>query len=208
MEFSSSLILSDKTVHSLLKWFEPKTKELKKGETILQKDTPDSRLLLLLKGTSYLCVENKYGGRQLLDFFFKGQILFHEMLPAADSGHCYLYAKYPCTVACLDRHDLMAYLYGNPSSGLAELLFDLLFSMTAARNEHCHILQQKTIRGKLLAFLHEQVIRQENTLVRIPVPYSDLADYLAIDRSSLMTELSRMHADGVIEKRGRDIRVN
>lgn len=207
MEFSDSPVINEKTVKTLLKLFDPKTKEIQKGESILNEAAKENRLCLLLKGTAYLCLENEYGGRQLLDFFTERQILCQRIFPSSANGHCYVYAKYPCTVAFLDRRQLMTYMEQNPSSGLATLFFDLTHCIISARNEHCHMLQQKTIRDKLLAFLHYQSVKQQKELIHIPIPYSDLADYLAIDRSSLMTELSQMHLEGLIEKNSRDIRL-
>ena len=62
------------------------------------------------------------------------------------------------------------------------------------------MLQQKSIRDKLLAFLHYQAALQNTAHLQMPIPYSDLADYLTIDRSAMMTELTKMHADGLIRK--------
>ncbi len=207
MELGNYLILNDKTIKILLSIFGPQIREFGKGETILEKSWKENRLCLLLKGTAYLCIDNEYGDKQLLDFFVKGQILCHEMLPAPNDGHCCLYAKYPCAIAYLDRRAFAQYADRNPSAPLADLLFDMFRACLSAQNEHCHILQQKTIRGKILAFLHCQNARQKKNAIHIPSPYSDLADYLAIDRSSLMTELSRMHTEQLIEKKAHDIRL-
>lgn len=207
MESADHLILSAKTMKAFLKTFQLKVREFKKGEVILHKDTKEGRLCLLLKGTAYLCVENEYASKQLLDFFTAGQIFYHEMLPSPHNGHCFVQAKHPCTIAYLEYEELLNAVRIDSESELAKLSYGIFRSIVSARNEHCHMLQQKTIRGKLLAFLHYQSTRQNSRSVRIPIPYSDLADYLTIDRSSLMTELGRMHAEGLIEKKAHTIRL-
>jgi len=194
MEYLDYLSLNGKTIKSILKTFQSSVKEFEKGSMILEKSIKEDRLCLLTKGTAYLCVENENGDRQLLDFFTKGHIMCHEMLPAAGGSHSFIYAKYPCCVAYLSSEQ-------QPQQSLSGLYRALLL----ARNEHCHMLQQKTTRGKLLAFLHYQSARQQSAIVHVPIPYSDLADYLTIDRSSLMTELRRMDAEGLIKKKRHEI---
>lgn len=205
MESIEQLILSGKAIKALVKSFEPKIREFQKGEAILRKSAAEGRLCLLLKGTAYLCVENEYADKQLLDFFTAGQIFYHDMLPSPHNGHCFIHAKHPCTVAYFEPEQLRCAACRGPENAPASLLFELFPAIAADRNEHCHMLQQKTIRGKLLAFLYYQASLQGSLTVRVPIPYSDLADYLTIDRSSLMTELGKMHTEGLIEKKAHTI---
>lgn len=205
MESVEQLILSGKAMKTLVKAFEPKIREFQKGEVILRKSAAEGRLCLLLKGTAYLCVENEYADKQLLDFFTAGQLFYHDMLPSPHNGHCFIHAKHPCTVAYFEPAQLREAACRSFEASPASLLLDLLPAIAADRNEHCHMLQQKTIRGKLLAFLYYQTSRQGDRTVRVPIPYSDLADYLTIDRSSLMTELGKMHTEGLIEKKAHTI---
>lgn len=202
---SGKIFISEKNIKLLRELFRPKQKAFGKGEMILEKNGPEMRLCLLLRGTAYLCMEDESGCKQLLDYFTTGQLLYQEMLPDPDNGHCFIQAKYPCTAAYLSHQELLEHILKQGDRELAELLSAMLRSAVSAANQHCHILQQKTIRGKLLAFLHSEKIRQKSSTLHIPLPYSDLADYLSIDRSSLMTELSRMHTEGLIEKKTRII---
>ena len=57
----------------------------------------------------------------------------------------------------------------------------------------------KTIRGRLLSYLSEQAIRSNSSCICLPFNRQQLADYLAVDRSALSAELSRMKKDGLIE---------
>ncbi len=203
-----SIMISEKFMNYILETFRPRRKAFGKGELILEKNTAEDRLCLLVKGVAYLCIENENGGKQLLDYFTKGAVICHEMLPDIRGGHCFIQAKYPCIAAFLSDRELIGHMLKQNDEDLAQLCSAIFRSALSARNRHCHILQQKTIRGKLLAFLHDLRVRQGSTTVHIPMPYSDLADYLTIDRSSLMTELSKMHGDGLIEKKAREIHIS
>lgn len=202
---SDTIFISEKNMKFILEYFQPRQKAFGRSEMILEKNIPEDRLCLLLKGTAYLCMENERGDKQLLDYFTGGRLLYHDMLPGPESGHCFVQAKYPCVIAYLPGPELTEYILKTEDRNLATQFYGILRSTVSLSIEHCHILQQKTIRGKLLAFLHAQSRQQKSSTIHIPIPYSDLADYLSIDRSSLMTELSRMHEDGVIEKNTRRI---
>ena len=57
----------------------------------------------------------------------------------------------------------------------------------------------KSIRGKVLAYLSNEAERTGTREFDIPFNRQQLADYLAVDRSALSAELSRMKKDGLIE---------
>ena len=58
---------------------------------------------------------------------------------------------------------------------------------------------QRSIREKVMAYLSFESEKQKKKTVGIPFNRQQLADYLAVDRSALSAELSRMKKDGLIE---------
>ncbi len=59
----------------------------------------------------------------------------------------------------------------------------------------------RSIRGRLLSYLSEQVTRQGGYQISIPFNRQQLADYLGVDRSAMSAELSKMGRDGLISYR-------
>ena len=57
---------------------------------------------------------------------------------------------------------------------------------------------QRSIREKVMAYLSFESERQKKQTFTIPYNRQQLADYLAVDRSALSAELSRMKKDGLI----------
>ena len=57
---------------------------------------------------------------------------------------------------------------------------------------------QRSIREKVMAYLSFESERQKKQAFTIPYNRQQLADYLAVDRSALSAELSRMKKDGLI----------
>jgi len=66
------------------------------------------------------------------------------------------------------------------------------------KNERIEILTKKTIRDKLLEYF--KIISKRNGM-----SFSELADYLAVDRSAMSRELKNLMEEGFIKKDGKKI---
>ncbi|MBO5485172.1 MAG: winged helix-turn-helix domain-containing protein, partial [Lachnospiraceae bacterium] len=123
------------------------------------------------------------------------------------NGHCYVFAKYPCSIAYIDPIDIIGCSQAHKDDFLCRLPGFIFRSILSSSQQHLHILQQKTIRNKLLSFFHYQAGLHTSDSFKLSIPCSDLADYLSVDRSAMMKELSRLCNDGIIEKTGRKIKL-
>lgn len=56
----------------------------------------------------------------------------------------------------------------------------------------------KSLRERLLSYLSEQALEHRSSRFTIPFDRQQLADYLAVDRSAMSNELSKMQKDGLI----------
>ena len=72
---------------------------------------------------------------------------------------------------------------------------------------HVDIISQRTLRGKLLT-MFEYLSDDSGGSFTLPMPYTDLADYLAVDRSAMMRELKQLNAEGVITSVKRRVSLN
>ena len=59
----------------------------------------------------------------------------------------------------------------------------------------------KSLRERLLSYLSEQAMEHGGSHFTIPFDRQQLADYLAVDRSAMSNELSKMQKDGLISFR-------
>ena len=57
---------------------------------------------------------------------------------------------------------------------------------------------QRTTREKLLSYLSAESARQQSACFTIPYDRQQLADYLAVDRSAMSHELSKLQKEGVL----------
>ena len=121
----------------------PATKNFERGDSILRKDAKENRLCFLLNGTAYLQIENEYDSKQILDYFVRGQILCHDMLAEPHNGHCYVFAKYPCSIAYIDPMDIIGCSQAHKDDFLGRLpgfIFrSILSSAQQSRQQAAHL---------------------------------------------------------------------
>lgn len=68
-------------------------------------------------------------------------------------------------------------------------------------NQKTEILSRRSTREKLMAFLMQQAKRHNSNHFTIPYDRQALADFLAVDRSGLSAEISKLRDEGIIKSR-------
>ena len=66
----------------------------------------------------------------------------------------------------------------------------------------------KSLRERLLSYLSEQALEHGSSHFTIPFDRQQLADYLAVDRSAMSNELSKMQKDGLITYHKSEFKLN
>lgn len=83
-----------------------------------------------------------------------------------------------------------------------QLIHNLLMLM-ASRNlgltQKINHVTHHSIRDRLLSYFAQETGRQNSREIEIPFNRQQLADYLAVDRSALSNELSKMQKEGLIQ---------
>lgn len=92
-------------------------------------------------------------------------------------------------------------LYNEFIKNLLQISFDKLNE----KNEQIEILSQKSIRNKLLAYFRILSQKTGTRIIYLPMNYSDLANYLAIDRCAMTRELKYLEEEGFIKRSGKRI---
>ena len=175
-----------------------------KNETVLHIGENENQLCFLLDGTVYLCTENERCERSILRFFRSGEYFTSAMLIRSEYAVSYMTAKYPSEVVFFGREELFRFCTANPDW---QAKFMEILSEQGSRNA-CFtdfVLHQRSIREKLLLFFRQEADIRNSDRIRLPLPYTDLAEFLACDRSAMMKELSKMKSEGIISGKNREI---
>ena len=178
----------------------------KKNEIIIRFTKETDELGIIKSGRAYLISINGDGQKAIIDCFERGDSFCGENYPADGLNACYIIAKSSCTVEFVSYSRLRSRAGELKSAGK---LFDFLLGRSVRRNFiHTEILSQRSIRLKLLCYFEYLKGRQKSTQITLPMTYSDLADYIAADRSALMREVKNLSSEGVITADGKRITLN
>ncbi len=179
----------------------------KDGFAMMAGDTPD-HVGVVLAGELRVLREDAMGGRALLATLGPGD-LFAEALACAHI------AKSPVSVVATQPSRVLRLAFGRilstcPSAcafhaKLVENMLGIVARKSMALQSRMEILEQKSIRGRILRYLLTQGAPGE--WLRVPLDRNALADYLAVDRSALSRELSRMAAEGVLAYKKSEFRL-
>lgn len=89
-----------------------------------------------------------------------------------------------------------------------QFIRNLLFitnEILESRIERIEVLTQKTIRSKLLEYFNMYSKKNGSRYIYLPFNFSDLATYLAVDRSAMTRELGYLKEEGFISVKGKRI---
>ncbi len=181
--------------------FASKTKSFKKGEIITICSSNDDTIGIIFEGTVYMTTVNIDDQRRIIDFYRSGDIFCCKFMPCADNKCFYLTAKNDCKIG-FAKYDKFIACCSNQCENHTRAITHLIASATEKSIMHIDILGQKSLRNKLLTFF-EYLENTRGKSFELPLTLSDLADYLAVDRSAMMREIKLMNQQGIIisEKR-------
>lgn len=197
-------LFSDLTQEELslaLRFFDAREVAYPKGTVIKSALDPITRFALVLSGSVQVSMDEMSGRLMMLNCVREGQT-FGEAL-------CYLGQDAPLTFLALTDVSLLWLscdrLHRPPEdfpAALQEKLLSRFTAMLARRtlhmNDRIQILSRTGIREKLHAFFAECARDAHSRTFTVPLDRTGMAAYLAVDRSALSRELSRMQKEGEI----------
>lgn len=89
---------------------------------------------------------------------------------------------------------------------MVHLILELFTQNSIRLNEHIEILSRTSIRDKIMSFLYISM-GEDYSEYTLSFSFSDLANYLCVDRSAMMRELKKMEQEKVIERNGKKIKL-
>ncbi len=177
-------------------------KTFKKGSFIFNAGDQGVPLTMLLEGEVHIITEDYWGNQTILAEIRPGQI-FAETYSLAPEVPLSVsaYALTDCTVLMMNTANI---LRACPQScAFHQTLIHNLVEILASKNlmltgklEH---MSQRNTRNKLLSYLSVQSLQNGSSTFEIPFNRQQLADYLAVDRSAMSSELSKLKKEGLLD---------
>lgn len=177
--------------------FTPVEREYERGEIITICSSENDTIGIITSGIAYLLTINSEEQRRILDYYRRGNVFGKHFWPPSDEKLFYVYAKTKCTVEFVKYQKLITCCQNNCEKHVAAI--DRFISSSARKNlMHIDALCQRTVKSKLMSFFEYLRAEENSDSFTVPIPFSDLADYLAVDRSAMMREIKNLNAEGLI----------
>lgn len=170
-------------------------KPYKKNAAVWHIGQRSSFIGIVLEGQVRIETQDYWGNRSILAKVSPGE-LFGEAFSCAEIEHI------PVNVLCAEDAEIL-FLDFHKADGCPGKLMENMLKTLAGKNvilttqiEH---ITKRTTREKLLSYLSQQAVQQGGDTFDIPFSRQELADYLAVDRSAMSNELSKLRNSGVLD---------
>ena len=186
----------------ILKCLGAVTREYKKGEYVFRIGGSASSVALLLSGEVHIQHEDYWGNQTIISEITPG-VIFGETYALMPNTplNVNAFAVSECRVLFLKAFNIVSPC--EKSCGFHTTLIRNLVTALAGKNlmltgklEH---MAQRSTRNKLLSYLSLQSIKSGSPVFEIPFNRQQLADYLAVDRSAMSSELAKLRDEGLLE---------
>ncbi len=87
-------------------------------------------------------------------------------------------------------------------------LIRILTEQLNTRNTRIELLTKRTTRDKLLIYFRQESQKRKSKKFSLSINYTELANYLSVDRSAMMREIKYLKEEGFIETNGKKITLN
>ncbi len=187
---------------ALMFCFNTKFKQFKKGDSIIKQGDTIEDVVLILKGSAIVENVDLLGNISVVMNLNVGDVYGAESAYVGDDTYKdSVIASERTLVLFMNKHRLITPCQNKCKRH--EMVVKSLMQMIAERNvELMNKLTQmskKTIRDKLLSYFYYESFKQKSKYFSIPFNKTELANYLAVDRSAMSTELKKMREDGIID---------
>ncbi|MDO4800249.1 MAG: Crp/Fnr family transcriptional regulator [Bacillota bacterium] len=187
----------------LLADLNPRLRSYQKGETVVHAGDRFDGLGIVIEGQVLVLKDGIAGERSVFADLGRGD-MFGEMA-------CFLDVRvWPATVTAQEKAKILFVSPENVIRNTVQVteehrkLVQNMLAFMAKRaimlNRRLEILSNRTIRGKIAAYLLGQMSEQGGmSMVHLSMTRHELADYLNVTRPSLSRELAAMQREGIIE---------
>ena len=157
---------------------------------------------LVLAGSVYIVQEDFWGRRTILTRIAPGELF-------AEAFACAGLERLPVSVMAAEAAEIMLIDYRKITTPCAQncdchnVLVNNMLRILSRKNvflvQKIEHLTRRSTREKLLAYLSARARETGRSRFVIPFNRQELADYLAVDRSAMSSELSKMRDEGMLD---------
>ena len=176
-------------------------KDYAKGEFIFLEGESLDSVGVVMSGSVQMIKEDVWGQKSILLSLDRGAVFGESFVCGNRAGSTVSFqAATDCRILLMNFHKVLRTC--GSSCVFHHRLVENMVTLLAQKNiqlmDKMEVISKKTIRGRILVWLSQQVQRQGSRRFVSPMGRLELADYLCVDRSALTRELGRMQEEGLV----------
>lgn len=194
--------LRDEEIPPMLQCLAADQRQFEDGEYICRMGTAATDFAMMLDGMGQVIRENFWGGEERFEVLGPGSLFGPEFACAqATILPVGLIAVEKCEVVFMEYKRMINVC--NLACGFHNRLLQNMLRILAEQNvrmdRNIRHMARKTTREKLLSYLSEEAVKNGGPSFEVPFSRQELADYLAVDRSAMSSELGKLQKEGFLE---------
>ena len=197
--------IDEKSKIKLLKYLEAQTYKFNKNEEILKKISNRNFIGIITEGLIQIVKTDYNGNRTIIEELTDNDI-FGSKISSLSNNEYTITTKDTTKIIIIDYEQLIkSNNTNNYYNKFIKNLLEIIINSINDKNNRIEILTKKTIRNKLLEYFKIVSTKNKSKNIYLPFTFTDLADYLAIDRSAMTRELKNLKEEGFIEIKNKRI---
>ncbi len=198
--------INDKNIEKLKRILKANTIKYPKNVNILSNVKRDDFIALVDTGTVQLERSDYDGNTTIIDTISQGEI-FGSLTSSIKNEEVSCITKEETQITFIEYNQITNDEIIKTDSYILFIknLIKLLSEQVSIKNSRIELLTQKTTRDKLLEYFKLQAGPIRNKSFTIPITFTELANYLSVDRSAMTREINYLKEEGFIKTNGRKI---
>lgn len=198
--------ISEKHIDKLLHVLKANTLTYRKNVDILSNNNMDDFFAIIEEGSIQLIYNDYDGNKTIIEEFHQGEV-FSSLISQIQSEEITCITKEKTKITYIEFEQITNNEIIKTDSYIIFIknLIKILSEQVTSKNNRIELLTKRTTRDKLLEYLKIQSQKKGSKTFTLPITYTELANYLSVDRSAMTREIKYLKDEGFIEANGRKI---
>ncbi|MBP5684277.1 MAG: Crp/Fnr family transcriptional regulator [Bacilli bacterium] len=200
--------ITNDEIDFMLKCFHAIRMTFKKERTIISSIINSNYIGVILSGTAHMVKYDYKGNRTILEKLERDSTFGNIFMSLGNDIS--ITATTDCDVLLIEYSHVYEQCRKNCRCHtiFTSNILELLSKKVSELNDRLEVLSNRSIRDKLLSYFGLLVKGKSRRSFILPFSYTELADYLSVDRSAMQRELKNLKDEGFITTNGKRITLN
>ena len=201
--------ISEKNILKLKRILSANTVKYKKNVNILSNVNQDNFIALVDSGSIQFIFNDYDGNKTIIEELNTGE-MFGNLISNIASEEITCITKEDTQITYIEFDEITndEIIKNDFYIIFIKNLIRLLTEQLTTRNNRIELLTKRSTRDKILAYFKYESQKRGAKKFNMPMTFTELANYLSVDRSAMSREIKYLKEDGFIEVTGRKITID